>query len=67
MLEQDIPMDFCAHDEGTDDVGPIRDEDQGGTTREYTVWIHSADVDLEGRVRLSFVPVWIRGTISCSR
>ena len=30
LLMPDVPLDFCTHDEGTDDVGPIRDEDQGG-------------------------------------
>lgn len=45
-------MDFCAHDERTDDVGPIRDEDQVVSTKKvYSVWIPSADVDLEERVR----------------
>ena len=46
-------MDFCPHDEGTDDVGPIRDEDQGGCSTSEGVpryGIPSADVDLEGRV-----------------
>ena len=46
-------MDFCAHDEGTDDVNPISDEDQGGCcTRESIRGMDSlSDVDLEGRVR----------------
>ena len=54
LLEPNGPMFFfCAHNEGTDDVGPIRDEDQGGcSTRESVLgMVPSADVDLEGRVR----------------
>ena len=43
-------MDFC---EGPDDVGPIRDEVQGGCSTRESVFgmVPSANVDLEGRVR----------------
>ena len=44
LLEPNVPMGFCAHDEGTDDVGPIRDDDdQGGcSTRESVLGIDSS-------------------------
>ena len=44
-MSQNVLMDFCAHDEGTDDVGPIRDEVQSGcsTTESVLGMVHSAD------------------------
>ena len=37
LLEPKFPRSFCAHDEETDDVGPIRDEDQGGWSTRVSV------------------------------
>ena len=58
LREPNISMDLCAHDEGTATPASsaMMIKVVAPPERVYSVWVPSADVDLEGRARF-FQPV----------